>query len=89
MTNFTYMNKFLAILLLLSAALVALSACTPAAYETAPVTVETQHGQVTCQLYTKEIVQWDRPVDWPAGMSVKQAFNVCQIEGIREQKGRQ
>lgn len=59
----------------------------PVNYETAPVTVKTQYGEVTCQLYTKEIVRWDRPIDWPAGMTVQQAFAVCQIEGIREQKG--
>ena len=68
----------------------ALAACDfvdPINYETAPVTVQTQYGEVTCQLYTKEIVRWDRPIDWPAGMTVQQAFAICQIEGIREQKG--
>lgn len=71
--------------IMLLLAVVTLSACSPAMFETAPVTVETQYGQVTCQLYTKEIVQWDRPVDWPTGMTVEHAFNVCQTEGIREQ----
>lgn len=73
------------ILIVLSAG-AALTACTldPKAYETTPVVVDTAAGPVTCQLYTKELVRWDRSVDRPAGMSVETADKVCLAEGQRE-----
>ena len=30
-----------------------------------PVTVTVAKGKITCQLYTKELVYWDRATDWP------------------------
>jgi hypothetical protein len=63
-----------------------LSACvlTPEAYETDPVDVETTQGIVTCQLYTENLVSWDRSIDRPATMSVQEADAVCKSEGLRQ-----
>ena len=44
------MNKFLS-LSLLGATLAIVTACSPIAYETEPVTLETDEGDVICQLY--------------------------------------
>lgn len=77
------MNKKLLIALFAG---VVLTACTldPKAYETEPVVVETAAGPVTCQLYTKELVRWDRSIARPAGMDVATADKVCLAEGQRE-----
>ncbi len=63
------------------ALVLALSACAPERYESTPVVLETAQGPVTCQLYTKEIVSWDRSIDRPAAMSVKAADALCLEEG--------
>lgn len=55
----------------------------PVEYETTPVKVETTKGIVTCQLYTKDLVVWDRAIDRPASMSVQEADGVCRAEGDR------
>lgn len=64
----------------------ALAACSldPKDYETTPVTVDTPQGQVVCQLYTKDIVRWDRSIDRPETMSVKTADAYCLQEGQKE-----
>ena len=64
----------------------ALAACSldPKDYESTPVTVDTPQGQVVCQLYTKDIVRWDRSIDRPANMSVKTADAYCLQEGQKE-----
>ncbi|MDF3608449.1 hypothetical protein PE067_21270 [Paracoccus sp. DMF-8] len=69
----------------LAAAVMTLSACSidPSDYETDPVQVESAKGSVTCQLYTKRIVRWDRAIDRPATMSVKEADDICLAEGLR------
>ena len=67
------------------AVVLGLSACaTPENYETTPVVVQSAQGPVTCQLYTKSIVAWDRAIDRPAKMSVKAADEICQAEGRRQ-----
>lgn len=73
---------------LLAAAALALAACVPdpRAYETAPVQLQTPKGVVTCQLYTKELVVWDRSIDRPDAMSLKEADALCHQEGVRQQK---
>lgn len=59
--------------------------CTdPRDFETPPVTVQTAKGPVTCQLYTKKIVLWDRAIDRPDTMSVREADDICQAEGKAE-----
>lgn len=74
---------------LLSAALVlsgvAISGCVPSptTYETTPVQVETAKGVVTCQLYTRERVVWDRAINRPNSMSVEEGDAVCRAEGER------
>lgn len=55
----------------------------PEAYESEPVKVQTQAGIVTCQLYTRELVVWDRAIDRPEGMSVSTADAICVDEGQR------
>lgn len=59
----------------------------PASYETAPVTLQSAKGPVVCQLYSKEIVEWDRSIDRPARMSVKEADDICYAEGLRQKRG--
>ncbi|MEL7256683.1 MAG: hypothetical protein AAFN80_02425 [Pseudomonadota bacterium] len=56
----------------------------PRSFETTPVQVKTAKGIVTCQLYTKERVLWDRAIDRPNNMTVREADDVCRAEGIRQ-----
>lgn len=65
--------------------IVAVAGCvaSPVEFETTPVKVETTNGVVTCQLYTKDLVVWDRAIDRPASMSVQEADSVCRAEGER------
>lgn len=66
----------------------ALAACiSPADFESEPVSVETPHGPVMCQLYTRERLDWDRAIDRPESMSVQVADEVCRAEGQRIAKG--
>ena len=67
----------------------ALSACTisPENLESIPVVLSTSDGPVTCQLYTRERVDWDRSIDRPEGMSVSEADRFCAAEGLRRQRG--
>jgi hypothetical protein len=61
-----------------------LSACSsPSAYETEPVEVDTPAGVVICQLYTRNLVVWDRAIDRPPSMSVTTADAICVNEGKR------
>lgn len=64
-----------------------LTACTPAQFESPPVTLDTPQGPVTCQLYTKSMLDWDRSTDRPDTMSVETADALCKQEGRREQSG--
>ncbi|KIC19405.1 hypothetical protein [Leisingera sp. ANG-DT] len=75
-------------LIKLTAVAVALSGCvSPENYETTPVQLQTSKGIVTCQLYTKERVLWDRSIDRPATMSVQEADAICKQEGQRQKDG--
>lgn len=66
------------------AAVVVVSGCgSPADYETPPVQVSTSQGTVTCQLYTRSQVTWDRAIDRPESMSIEQADEICRAEGER------
>jgi len=73
---------------ILMGAFVAVSACVPdpRAYESEPVELQTSGGVVTCQLYTRERVIWDRSINRPSNMSVEQADEYCQAEGLRQQQ---
>ena len=55
----------------------------PQSFETAPVSVQTPKGVVVCQLYTRERVLWDRAIDRPDTMTVREADNICRAEGTR------
>lgn len=73
-------------LTIVAAVPLALAACVsdPRAYETEPVKVQTSKGTVTCQLYTKDLVRWDRSISRPSNMSVDEADAICQAEGARQ-----
>ena len=58
----------------------------PSTYETEPVSLETPKGTVICQLYTPDRVIWDRAINRPDSMSIKEADDLCRAEGER-QKG--
>ncbi len=61
-----------------------LSGCVPSSsYESTPVQVQSAQGVVTCQLYTKEVVLWDRATRKPAEMTEQAADQVCKAEGQR------
>lgn len=71
----------------LLAAILSGCAIAPADFESIPVVLSTSSGPVTCQLYTRERVDWDRSIDRPAKMSVEEADRLCAAEGLRRQKG--
>ncbi len=74
------MKKYVAALSI--PALVALSACSnPEHYETDPVQVQTSRGIVTCQIYLTSMVVWDRSIDRPSNMGVKEADEYCRRAG--------
>ena len=73
--------------LLGASALVAGCVQGPEQFETTPVKVETPKGVVTCQLYMKNIVSWDRSIDRPSTMSVAEADEICKAEGARHKEG--
>jgi len=73
---------------ILGVALAALTACvSPENYESTPVQVSTEMGLVTCQLYTRDRILWDRAIGRPEGMTVEVADNVCRAEGQRLLRG--
>ncbi len=74
--------------MLCAAAAIALAGCAPdpRSFETTPVKLETSKGIVTCQLYTKERVLWDRAIDRPENMTVREADDICRAEGVRRQR---
>lgn len=66
----------------------ALSGCVQLqSYETAPVSVSSPQGVVTCQLYTSNQVLWDEAIHVPNGMSIDTGDAICRDEGHRR-KGR-
>ncbi len=79
------MNKFLS-LSLLGATLAQVSACTPADFETDPVTLTTDMGDVVCQLYSNKTVVLDRAIHMPRAMHVGEADALCHQEGERRMK---
>lgn len=71
-------------LLILAAALGLTGCVSPESLETEPVSVTTPNGVVTCQLYTRNRVLWDRAVHRPDSMSVREADEICVTEGQRQ-----
>lgn len=65
------------------------AACVPSPeeFETTPVIVQTAKGPVTCQLYSPDYVVWDRAIDRPGSMSVKEGDDICKAEGTRRKSG--
>jgi len=76
-------------LLTMLMAVLVVAACADAKqpWESAPVTVTTDHGPVTCQLYTEKAVLWDRATARPAGMTDNAANRVCRAEGEMRRGG--
>jgi len=79
------MNKFLS-LSLLGTTLAIVTACSPTLYETDPVTLETDKGDVICQLYDKKAVFLDRAIHMPHAMHIAEADALCRAEGERWMK---
>ena len=79
------MNKFLS-LSLLGTTLAIVTACSPTLYETDPVTLETDKGDVICQLYDKNAVILDRAIHMPHAMHIAEADALCRAEGERRMK---
>ena len=73
-------NRFGAFLLLGAVALGAV-ACAPTDLESTPIKVATPKGEVVCQLYTRDLVYWDRAISEPAGMSPDEADAICRGRG--------
>lgn len=55
-------------------------------YESTPVKIETSEGVVTCQLYTRERVLWDRAIERSSTISAEDANALCVAEGLRLQQ---
>lgn len=53
------------------------------AYESNPVKIKTPKGEVTCQLYTRDRVQWDEAIAVPSGMTKAEGDAYCVQEGHR------
>ncbi|MFV0410595.1 MAG: hypothetical protein ACK5LJ_13170 [Paracoccus sp. (in: a-proteobacteria)] len=72
-------------------AITTLTACTnmisPKDFESTPVLADSPMGPVTCQIYTREQVTWDRSIGRPANMDVNTADNLCRAEGQRIMNG--
>jgi hypothetical protein len=79
------MNKFLS-LSLLGTTLAIVTACSPTMYETDPVTLETDKGDVICQLYDNNTVLLDRAIHMPHDMHIAEADALCRAEGERRMK---
>ena len=79
------MNKFLS-LSLLGTTLAIVTACSPTMYETDPVTLETDKGDVICQLYGNNSVILDRAIHMPHAMYIAEADALCRAEGERRMK---
>lgn len=58
------------------------SACTPRNFESSPVKIVTPKGEVICQLYTRDITDWDRAIKIPSGMSPETADGICRARGL-------
>jgi hypothetical protein len=76
------MNKFLS-LSLLGATLALVSGCTTKSFETEPVTLKTDKGDVVCQLYGRNTVIFDHVIHMPHAMHVEEANALCRAEGER------
>lgn len=78
------MTKHIALSMAIAAAL---AGCSIKQFESAPVTVQTPKGPVVCQLYTRNMVEWDRAISRPDSMGVQEADAICVAEGKRIQSG--
>mgnify|MGYP000102798392 FL=1 len=79
------MNKFLS-LSLLGTTLALVTACSPIVYETDPVTLETDKGDVICQLYDNNAVILDCAIHMPHAMHIAEADALCRAEVERRMK---
>ena len=79
------MNKFVS-LSLLGATLALVLGCTITSFETEPVTLKTNKGEVVCQLYERNTVIFDRVIHMPHAMHVEEADALCRAEGERLRK---
>lgn len=77
------MSKKPILFVIAASVLVAGCATDPKNYESAPVSVETSKGTVVCQLYTRDLVAWDRAIEVPQKMSISEGDTICRAEGQR------
>ena len=78
------MNKFLSLSLsLLGATLALVSGCALASFETEPVTLKADKGDVVCQLYDRNTVIFDHVIHMQHAMHVEEANALCRAEGER------
>lgn len=64
------------------------SACSiesKSSFESPEVVVTTDAGPVTCQLYTRDELIWDRATLRPSTLTDDQANQICRDEGVRLQ----
>ena len=62
-----------------------LSACDRSEYLSPEVVLETEKGQVSCQLYTTDRLYWDEATAYPETMTKSEADAYCKAAG-RERK---
>lgn len=68
------------------AAFVLAGCVSPRDFETDPITVSTEQGDVVCQLYTHQRVMFDKSVSHPDAMSKQDADKVCVDKGTEVSK---
>ena len=61
--------------------LVLVAACDKSDYLSPEVTLETDQGRVTCQLYTTDRLYWDEATSHPDTMSAETADAYCKAAG--------
>lgn len=66
-------------------ALLAVTGCQKG-YESDPVFIKSDKGQVTCQLYTVDRTYWDEAIRIPEGLSQEEADALCLAEGERRKQ---
>lgn len=80
------MKKFTLVMAVAATAVMA-GCVSKTAFESNPVQIKTPKGMVTCQLYTRDRIQWDESIAVPAGMTKEEGDSYCVQEGHRQYLG--
>jgi hypothetical protein len=80
------MNKIPVIAII---AATSLMGCVPSPREmaTAPISIDSPKGKISCQLFSAESTLWDMAISYPKGVAQKDADEACRAEGKRRQGG--